>query len=631
MEQISGMIRVAAASPRVHLANPVKNVREIEKALRAADEKGVSLCVFPELCLTGATCGDLFVQDALLEGAKEALRSLRRLKTRTAFVVGLPMEMGGRLYNCAAVCCGEMMALVPMTAAQGRWFAPAQSAPDFVVLYGEEIPVLYGAEAIFSCGKLVFGVAGEKELLAPVSCASALCAAGATVIAYPSAQAETVYSDGQREEALNFFSRQLCCAIVHAGAGFGESTTDAVYAGDARVVEMGDLLARAPRFEREGAQCFADVDSARMRFQRRKTGVYDRDAENTPPFVLGNLRQTNKGDGLLRPVNRLPFIPAQEKMDAHCAQILAIQAQGLIRRMTHIGATKLIIGVSGGLDSTLALLVAAHAYDLMGWAREGIYAITMPGLGTSRRTHDNAESLSELLGCTALEIPIGAAVAQHFADIGQDPDVHNVCYENSQARERTQILMDYANKVGGIVLGTGDLSELALGFCTYNGDQMSMYNVNGSIPKTLMRPLVAWISARLGEDVHRVALDIVNTPVSPELVPGEEEISQKTEELLGSYDLHDFFLWHMMDSGASPKKLYSLAAHAFAEQFDAQTILKALDTFVCRFFSQQFKRSAMPDGAGATGVSLSPRGGFVCPSDAQRALWLNEVDALKKK
>lgn len=630
MKQISGMIRVAAASPRVHLANPAQNAREIEKALRAADEKDVSLCVFPELCLTGATCGDLFYQDALLEGAKAALHYLRMLKIRTAFVVGLPMEMNGRLYNCAAVCCGGTVALVTMMS-QREGFAPAESAPDFVMLGGEEISVFYGETAIFSCGELVFGVAGERELLSPFSSAAALCAAGATMIAHPTAQAETVYSDARRMEQLAVLSRQLCCAIVHAGAGFGESTTDAVFAGDACVMEMGDLLARAPRFEREGAQCFADVDNARVRFQRRKMNVYERDMGNLPPFALGNLRRTNKGDGLLRPVNRLPFVPTQEKMDAHCAQILAIQAQGLIRRMTHIGATKLIIGVSGGLDSTLALLVAAHAYDLMGWAREGIYAITMPGLGTSRRTHDNAESLSELLGCTALEIPIGAAVAQHFADIGQDPNQHDVCYENSQARERTQILMDYANKVGGIVLGTGDLSELALGFCTYNGDQMSMYNVNGSIPKTLMRPLVAWISARLGEEVHRVALDIVNTPVSPELVPGEEEISQKTEELLGSYDLHDFFLWHMMDSGASPRKLYALAEHAFAEQFDAQTILRTLDIFVRRFFSQQFKRSAMPDGAGVTGVSLSPRGGFVCPSDAQRALWLDEVEQLKQK
>lgn len=630
MKQISGMIRVAATSPRVHLANPAQNAREIEKALRAADEKGVSLCVFPELCLTGATCGDLFYQDALLEGAKAALRHLRMLKIRTAFVVGLPMEMNGRLYNCAAVCCGGAVVLVPMTSRREK-FAPAESAPEFVLLSGEEIPVLYGEAAIFSCGGLVFGVAGEKELLSPFSSAATLCAVGAAVIAHLSAQAETVYSDAHRMEQLAVLSRQLCCAIVHAGAGFGESTMDAVFAGDACVMEMGDLLARAPRFEREGVQCFADVDNARVRFQRRKTSVYDQNMGNLPPYVLDAPRRMGASAGLLRPVNRLPFVPAQEKMDAHCAQILAIQAQGLIRRMTHIGATKLIIGVSGGLDSTLALLVAAHAYDLMGWAREGIYAITMPGLGTSRRTHDNAESLSALLGCTALEIPIGAAVAQHFADIGQDPNQHDVCYENSQARERTQILMDYANKVGGIVLGTGDLSELALGFCTYNGDQMSMYNVNGSIPKTLMRPLVAWISAKLGEEVHRVALDIVNTPVSPELVPGEEEISQKTEELLGSYDLHDFFLWHMMDSGASPKKLYALAEYAFAEQFDAQTILRALDTFVRRFFSQQFKRSAMPDGAGATGVSLSPRGGFVCPSDAQRALWLDEVEQIKQK
>ena len=297
--------------------------------------------------------------------------------------------------------------------------------------------------------------------------------------------------------------------------------------------------------------------------------------------------------------------------------------------MKHIGAKKLVIGVSGGLDSTLALLVAAFAYDRAQWPAENIIAITMPGFGTSGRTKSNAEKLMNKLGCTCLRIPIGPAVSQHFADIGQDPQNRDICYENSQARERTQILMDYANKVGGIVLGTGDLSELALGFCTYNGDQMSMYNVNGSVPKTLMRPLALYTAHFFGKDVEAVVRSVVETPISPELVPGEEEISQKTESILGSYDLHDFFLWHMMDSGAGPEKLYALACHAFDGQFAPEAIYSALDTFMRRFFSQQFKRSAMPDGPQVTDISLSPRGGFLCPSDAQRALWIAEGEALK--
>ena len=628
MSIISGMHRAAAVSPRVHLANPVKNAQEIAQYLRAADEMGVSLCVFPELCLTGSSCGDLFYQDALLEGAKAALLSLLALDVKTAFIVGLPLEMGGQLYNCAAVCAQGNAALV-VKSAPDRWFAPGGTAPDWLDADGFDAPVLRGHEAVLSCGELTFGVCIGDELASPLSPAAQLCASGALLIASLSAETESSQSAQLRAQRLSFLSRQLACAIVHAGAGFGESTTDAVYAGAACVYEAGECLAARPLFDREGTMICADADCARLRFKRRKAALYAHCIEKEHPCELA-MPQFPAADGvLLRPLAKTPFIPEGPALDAACRDTLAIQVQGLLSRMMHIGAKKLVIGVSGGLDSTLALLVAAHAYDAAGWDRSDIVAITMPGLGTSKRTHDNAESLSDLLGCTALEIPIGPAVAQHFADIGQDPDKHDICYENSQARERTQILMDYANKCGGIVLGTGDLSELALGFCTYNGDQMSMYNVNGSIPKTLMRPLVAYASEKLGADVHRVVLDVVNTPVSPELVPGKEEISQKTEELLGSYDLHDFFLWHMMDSGASPKKLFALAQHAFMGQFDDAMILKALDTFVRRFFSQQFKRSAMPDGPAATGVSLSPRGGFAAPSDAQRALWLGEVEALK--
>ncbi len=628
MASICGMLRTAVATPRVHLAHPAKNAQEILSLLKDADAKGASLCVFPELSLTGATCGDLFYQDALLDAARDALVSLLKADIGAAFIVGLPLEMDGRLYDCAAVACGDALAFVPKLWPDSRWFAPGETAPDFVRFGGCDVPVLRGEEAVLACGDFAFGVCVGDDLSAPFSPAAQLCANGALLIANPAAEQERVYGASRRCDRLTFVSRQLACAVAHAGAGFGESTTDAVYGGYAGVFEAGDALAVREGLRREGAVTLADADLSRLRFKRRQSGLYAASFASAAPYALDTPAAKDAG-GLLRPASSLPFIPAAQEMDERCREILAIQAQGLLTRLMHIGAAKLVIGVSGGLDSTLALLVAAHACDLAGWPRENIVAITMPGLGTSSRTHDNAESLSSLLSCTALEIPIAPAVAQHFADIGQDPDKHDICYENSQARERTQILMDYANKVGGIVLGTGDLSELALGFCTYNGDQMSMYNVNGSIPKTLMRPLVAVISRDLGADVHRVVMDVVNTPVSPELVPGKEEISQKTEELLGSYDLHDFFLYHMMDSGASPKKLFTLAKHAFAGQFGDDVILKALDTFVRRFFTQQFKRSAMPDGAAATGVSLSPRGGFVAPSDAQRALWVAEVDALK--
>ena len=630
MAHISGMLRAAAVSPRVHLANPAKNAQEIAQYLRAADEMGISLCVFPELCLTGATCGDLFYQEALLEGAKEALKTLCELDAKTAFVVGLPLEMGGQLYNCAAVCAQGNLALVTKAFPADRWFAPGKNAPDWTYLEEIETPVLCGDEAVIRAGGMTFGVCIGQELSSPLSPAARQCAAGAMLIANPCAETESGLMAKARRQRLSFLSDQLACAIVHAGAGYGESTTDAVYAGYTGIYEAGDCLAQRPCFEREGTMICADTDCARLGYKRRTTALYAPCDQRTIVFEMAMDDAPKADEAILRPLDKAPFIPEKAEADTRYADILAIQAQGLIRRMDHIGVRKLVIGVSGGLDSTLALLVAAHAYDLMGWARSDIIAITMPGLGTSKRTHDNAESLSDLLGCTALEIPIGPAVAQHFADIGQDPAVRDICYENSQARERTQILMDYANKVGGIVLGTGDLSELALGFCTYNGDQMSMYNVNGSIPKTLMRPLVRWVSAKLGDKVHDVVVDIVKTPVSPELVLGEEEISQKTEDILGSYDLHDFFLWNMMDSGAGPKKLYALAVQAFGGYFTAQTIYKALDTFVRRFFSQQFKRSAMPDGAGATGISLSPRGGFACPSDAQRALWMSELEGIKE-
>ena len=627
MMKISGMYRAAAVSPRVHLANPAKNAEEIARLLREADANGVSLCVFPELCLTGSTCGDLFFQRPLLEQAKQALLSLASLDVNTAFVVGLPLEMCGRLYDCAAVVCGGEVSIVPRLYPAGRFFAPGSGAPAFVSLGNVQAAVLSAQDAVFACGDLVFGVCVGGDMTSPFSPAAEQCASGALVIANPNAEAETMDSQPTRRAQLCSLSRQLACALVYAGAGEGESTTDCVYAGFNMIIEAGTMLGQSLGFS-HNCDVYGDVDCERLRYKRTRSGLYAPFAPSAQPIALESGEPAPQ-DKLLRPLPTRPFLPEDDQPVLQLSTALSIQVAGLLSRMRHIGARKLVIGVSGGLDSTMALLSAALAYDEAKWPASDIVAITMPGLGTSARTKGNADKLMELLGCTCLEIPIGPAVSQHFADIGQDPQNRDICYENSQARERTQILMDYANKVGGIVLGTGDLSELALGFCTYNGDQMSMYNVNGSIPKTLMRELAPYAAHLFDKEVERVVRDIVDTPVSPELVPGEQEISQKTEEILGSYDLHDFFLWHMLDSGAGPEKLYALACQAFDGQFAPEQALKALDTFVRRFFTQQFKRSAMPDGADATGFSLSPRGGFVCPSDAQRALWLSEVEALR--
>ncbi len=627
MSRIPGMLRAAAFSPRVHLANPAKNAEEIACALKKADETGVSLCVFPELCLTGSTCGDLFFQRPLLEQAKQALLTLAALDVNAAFIVGLPLEMCGRLYDCAAVVCGGEVSIVPRLYPAARFFAPGSGAPAFISLGGRQAAVLSAQDAVFACGDFVFGVCVGGDMTSPFSPAAEQCASGALVIANPNAEAETMDRQPARRAQLCAAAHQLSCALVHAGAGDGESTTDGVYAGFNMIIEAGEMLCQSMGFCHSCDVC-ADVDCERLRFMRTRSGLYAPFAPSAQPFALAGSEPAQQDD-LLRPLRTRPFIPADNGAVLQLSTALDIQVAGLLSRMRHIGARKLVIGVSGGLDSTMALLAAALAYDTAQWPASDIVAITMPGLGTSARTKGNADKLMELLGCTCLDIPIGPAVSQHFADIGQDPQNRDVCYENSQARERTQILMDYANKVGGIVLGTGDLSELALGFCTYNGDQMSMYNVNGSIPKTLMRELAPYAAHLFGGEVERVVRDIVDTPVSPELVPGEQEISQKTEEILGSYDLHDFFLWHMMDSGAGPAKLYALACAAFRDEFDRAAILRALNTFVRRFFSQQFKRSAMPDGADATGVSLSPRGGFVAPSDAQRAMWVAEVEALK--
>ena len=634
---VSGMVRTMAAVPPVHLANPKKNAEEISAILDIADSNQVQLCVFPELSLTGYTCGDLFFQPSLLQAARDALDTLIKKKVRTTYVVGLPLEIGGRLYNCAAVITSGHAVIVskshiPNNGAFGeqRWFSPGDSALGSIVLADTPTEnIRLATRPVILCGDFTLGIEICEDFWVPNPPSAELAMQGATIIANLSASNALAGKHTARREALKAHSARCMCGYVYASAGYGESTTDMVFSGHAGVYENGDLLAENTRFQRTSSYAIADIDVERLIYQRSMRPSFWQQAQSKQPIVLVPA-STVEARKLMRPLSTLPFLPDDEAVkEEYLLDALNIQAQGLIRRMEHICTRKLVVGVSGGLDSTLALLSAAYAYELAGWDKQGIVGITMPGFGTGTRTKSNAEKLMELIGCTTLTIPIGPAVTQHFADIGQSADVHDVCYENSQARERTQIIMDYANKIGALALGTGDLSEVALGWCTYNGDHMSMYNLNGSVPKTLMRSMVAYAAAMLGENIVPVAQDILDTPVSPELIPGKNgEIAQKTEETLGAYELHDFFLWHMMDAGAGPRKLYAMACQAFSGEHTSEAILAALRTFVRRFFTQQFKRSAMPDGPQVTPVSLSPRGSWLMPSDAQMQLWLDEINSL---
>lgn len=636
MSHISGMIRAMSAVPCVHLADPQANVREIVELLRQADAQNVRLCVFPELCLCGYTCADLLIHPPLLSGCLQALDTLLQAPVRAAFVVGLPLEIGGRLYNCAvAVCGGRILGVVPKTHLPGscefyekRWFEPGHSAPESMTLCGQTVPV--GGDLVFDCGLFSFGVELCEDLWVPAPPSAKLCMGGALMIVNPSASNELVTKHRYRCELIGQQSARCLCGYLYAGAGYGESTTDLVFSGYAGVYENGRMLAQNERFARQSSFAVADVDVERLRFKRRQSRTFAEDAPQALRIVRFE-QEAFADDRLLRAVSPLPFVPSGAERDARTDEILMIQSTALLTRMEQVHTQKAVLGVSGGLDSTLTLLAAAYAFRRAGYPMEGLVGITMPGMGTGSRTLQNALKLMQLIGCTTKTIPIGKAVAQHFDDIGQDPEKHDIAYENSQARERTQIIMDVANQIGGLALGTGDLSELALGWCTYNGDQMSMYNMSASVPKTLIQHLVRYAGGRLGGEVVPVVEDILDTPISPELIPSKEgELTQRTEDTLGAYALHDFFLYHMMDSGASPLKLYPMAKAAFNGQYDDLAILAALRTFVRRFFTQQFKRSAMPDGPKVGSVSLSPRGDWRMPSDAQSILWMQEVEQLER-
>ncbi|MCB6365997.1 NAD(+) synthase [Intestinibacillus massiliensis] len=632
-----GFIKVASATPAIRVADCAYNASEIIRQARQAAEKGAQLVVFPELCLTGYTCGDLFLHETLLRGALDALGTVCAQTTdlNAALVVGLPFAFGGKLYNCAAVvCAGRIAGLVPKQNVpnyaefyEARHFAPGVGLePAPAKACGQD--TVFGTGLLFQCPELpalTLGVEICEDLWVPDAPSAALAQMGATVIANPSASDEVVGKAAYRRDLVRGQSARLLCAYVYADAGFGESTQDLVFAGHNLIAENGALLTESRRFE--SGLCYADVDLGRLVHERRRMNTFE---TMEAPYVAELRLEPLEDDLADRYVPATPFVPTDKgALEERCQEILTMQATGLATRLRHARCKDAVIGLSGGLDSTLALVVTVHAFDMLGLDRSGILAVTMPCFGTTARTKGNAEKLAEAYGATLRVVDIKAAVDQHFADIGHAKDDLNVTFENGQARMRTLVLMDLANEVGGLVVGTGDLSELALGWATYNGDHMSMYGVNASIPKTLVRYLTAFEASRSGDGLREILLDVLGTPVSPELLPPKDgEIAQKTEELVGPYELHDFYLYYMLRWGYSPRKVFRVAQKAFAGQYDGATIKKWLVTFLRRFFSQQFKRSCLPDGPKVGTVTLSPRGDWRMPSDAVSALWLAEAEAL---
>ena len=637
-----GLIKVAAAIPGVRVADVEYNVQQIESQIAQAEGKGAEIIVFPELSLTGYSCQDLFRQQLLLDKAEEGLLVLLDFtrKLDIIAIVGLPVRIGSLLYNCAAVLQhGCLLGLVAKTYLpnynefyEKRWFASSTDliAQD-VYLAGSPVHVSSRPQVFRTCDGVSFGIEICEDVWAPLPPSNNLALAGADIIFNLSATDELIGKHHYLESLLAQQSARMMCGYVYSSCGYGESTQDVVYGGNALVFENGRLLAQASRFAIDPQMRIQQIDVDRLRSERQNNTTF-RTAQDGADAAFVDCKPVAPRDfELIREVNPLPFIPTGEKMAESCEEILNIQTMGLVKRLQHTHCDKAVIGISGGLDSTLALLVVVRAFDRLGLSRRGIIGITMPGFGTTGRTHQNAVDLMESLDITQREISIAKAVTQHFLDIGQDPNQHDVTYENSQARERTQILMDVANQVGGMVIGTGDLSELALGWCTYNGDHISMYGVNGGVPKTLVRHLIRYISQQpLFADQRDTLIDIIDTPISPELTPADAQgnIQQKTEDLVGPYELHDFFLYYLMRYGFRPAKIYMLAQHAFGGSYDDATIKKWLQTFCRRFFNQQFKRSCLPDGPKLGSVSLSPRGDWRMASDAVSTLWIKECESL---
>ena len=633
-----GFVSVACGTPKLRLADCNYNAEQTFTLMRKAEKAGAKVLVLPELGLTGYSCGDLFYQDTLLRSAEEALSTVlaatRNLEVVTA--VGLPLRVNNKLYNCAAIIQkGAVLGVVPKTHLpnygefyEKRQFAAAPEENGTVTLLGKSVP--FGNKLVFRCDTmpdLALGFEICEDMWAPCSPAVDLAAAGATVVGNLSASNDIIGKDSYRRQLVTMQSAKLLCGYVYSSCGEGESTSDVVFGAHQMIAENGTMLAER-RFD--GGLLVSEVDVQKLCYERRRTQMFDK----TPvvqeiPFSL-TLSETK----LTRYVAPQPFVPeGKEDRDARCREILLIASLGLKQRLEHTGAKTAVVGLSGGLDSTLAVLITGLAMKMLDRPMTDIVAVTMPCFGTTDRTKNNAVILAEQMGATLRTVDISASVRSHFKDIGHDMEDHSVTFENGQARERTQVLMDIANQTGGIVIGTGDLSELALGWCTYNGDHMSMYGVNASIPKTLVRHLVAYLArdnAKKDEALHDVLEDILDTPVSPELLPAVKgEISQRTEDLVGPYELHDFFLYYILRWGFSPRKVYRLALYALGKQYSREVILKWLKTCYRRFFSQQFKRNCLPDGPKVGSVALSPRGDWRMPSDAKWTLWQAELETLE--
>ena len=638
-----GFIKVGAAIPLVSVADPQYNVDQLIALAHQAHDEGAEITVFPELCITGYTCGDLFTQQTLLQGAEEGVKRFAEATSAydNVYIVGAPVYVYGALYNCALVVQrGKILGIIAKCYIpnygefnERRWFSTGYNlrTEGNIEYAGQSVHI--GSYQIFHTGRYAFGVEICEDLWSVTPPSSALALQGAEIIFNLSASDEVTGKHDYLRSLIAQQSARSMAGYVYSSCGFGESTTDLVFSGKAFVAENGSILNEAKRFCFDAQMLYSEIDLDKLRMERRGNTTFATAQADLYPKAthVHTAPITEKECTLTRHYCRLPFVPQGDVLDAHCDEIFNTQVAALAKRLTHIHCSKVVIGISGGLDSTLALLATVRTFDRLQLPRTNIIGITMPGFGTTDRTYQNALSMMEHLGISQLEISIKAACIQHFSDIGHDINVHDTTYENGQARERTQLLMDVANRENAIVIGTGDLSELALGWATYNGDHMSMYGINAGIPKTLVRHLVEWEANNSYEgDIRRILLDVVNTPISPELIPAKEDgtIKQKTEDLVGPYELHDFFIYHFMRSGYSPSKIFYLACRTFEGEYDEATIKKWLTTFFRRFFQQQFKRSCLPDGPKVGSVSLSPRGDWHMPSDASAAQWLKECEEL---
>lgn len=636
-----GFVKVASAVPTAKVADCRHNAGQMAEMIADAANQNVEIIIFPELSITGYTCGDLFAQSVLLEEAEKSLEWLvaETQSLPVISIVGIPHPHNGSLINAAVVFqSGKILGVVPKTFLpnykefyEKRWFASALQTPECVTsICGQRVPMQ--RDMLFATGNTTFGVEICEDLWSTIPPSSFLSLEGAEIVFNMSADNDCVGKHSYLRNLVKQQSARCIAGYVFSSCGFGESTTDVVFAGTSIICDNGSIIAEGERFAMDRRMTVGEIDVESIRNDRRVNTTFaeSRGLHSRQAVTIDALPQTPSALNLTRTVNPLPFVPSGSKLDSCCEEIFAIQSTGLAQRLAHTHAETAVIGISGGLDSTLALLVAVNTFDKLHKDRKNIIGVTMPGFGTTDRTYTNALCLMKSLGVTIREISIKDSCIQHFKDICHDINVHDVTYENSQARERTQLLMDIANQRNGMVIGTGDLSELALGWATYNGDHMSMYGVNASVPKTLVKHLVAWIANRLDDETAKTTLlDIVDTPISPELIPADKNgnIKQKTEDIVGPYELHDFFLYNLLRHGFSPKKIFALAQIAFDGEFDNATIKKWLTTFCRRFFNQQFKRSCLPDGP-KIGLSLSPRGDWRMPSDATSRLWLDECEKL---